>query len=226
MAEQLAPPVLQVSGLSRTYPGPAPVPALRDATFDVATGEFVTIEGPSGSGKSTLLQLLGLLDEPTSGSYLLNGRDTTALTERERCWLRATSLGFVFQAFQLLDRRTAIDNVALGLMYRGVGAREARERASTTLETVGLAGRSEHDTRTLSGGERQRVAIARALVGNPAVLLCDEPTGNLDSANGAAIMSLFQDLNASGATVLLITHDASVAAAGHRRLRIVDGVLS
>lgn len=219
-------PLVQVRGLSRTYPAAVPVVALREASFDVYAGDFATIVGPSGSGKSTLLQLLGLLDRPTAGSYVLGGRDVTSLSERERCWLRATSVGFVFQSFQLLDTRSALENVALGLTYRGTRRREAERRAALALAEVGLDDQRHQPTRELSGGERQRVAIARALVGEPSVLLCDEPTGNLDSANGEATMRLFAQLNEQGSTVLLITHDPAVAAAGSRRFRIVDGVLS
>lgn len=221
-----AAPVLSVRQLRRTYPGPPPVQALRDATFEVYPGDFVTIVGPSGSGKSTLLQLLGLLDQGTGGSYLLSGREVTQLNERERCWLRATAIGFVFQSFQLLDTKTALQNVELALMYRGVSNRDAERRAAAALDRVGLGSRLHQLTKTMSGGERQRVAIARAIVGQPAVLLCDEPTGNLDSTNSASIMELFADLNASGATVVLITHDPQVAAAGTQQLRIVDGTLS
>lgn len=217
--------VLSVAGLSREYPGPPTTYALREATFDVHAGDFATIEGPSGSGKSTLLQLLGLLDRPTGGSYVLAGHDTARIDERERSWLRATAIGFVFQAFHLLDTRSALHNVELALMYRGVRAREGERRAAATLDRVGLGSQLHQLTNTMSGGERQRVAIARALVGEPDVLLCDEPTGNLDSTNGAAIMGLFEELNRQGSTVVLITHDTTIAAAGTQRMRIVDGIL-
>jgi putative ABC transport system ATP-binding protein len=217
--------VLSATALSRTYPGPSTTYALRDATFEVHAGDFTTIEGPSGSGKSTLLHLLGLLDRPTAGSYVLAGHDTARIDERERSWLRATAIGFVFQSFHLLDTRSALHNVELALMYRGFRAREAERRAAATLDRVGLGSQLHQLTNTMSGGERQRVAIARALVGEPDVLLCDEPTGNLDSTNGAAVMGLFEELNRQGSTVVLITHDTAVAAAGTRRRRIVDGVL-
>ena len=219
------PPVLRVRDLRREHPGPPPTYALRRATFEVLEGAFVTIEGPSGSGKSTLLQLLGLLDRPTGGSYHLAGRDTARIGERERCWLRATAIGFVFQSFELLETRSALHNVELALMYRGIRAKEGARRAAAALDRVGLGAQVDQPTATMSGGERQRVAIARALVGEPAVLLCDEPTGNLDSATGAAIVDLFGELNRQGSTVVLITHDASIAAAGGQRLRIVDGVV-
>jgi putative ABC transport system ATP-binding protein len=218
-------PVLSVKELRRRYSGPPPVDALRDATFDVYSGAFATIEGPSGSGKSTLLQLLGLLDRPTGGRYVLAGQDTVRMNERERCLRRATSIGFVFQSFQLLDSRSALDNVGLGLLYRGTPTKTAEARSAAALERVGLGSQLHQQTRTMSGGERQRVAVARALVGDPAVLLCDEPTGNLDSVNGVAIMELFRELNQQGATVVLITHDPGIAAAGSQRLRMVDGVL-
>ena len=219
-------PILQVRGLARSYPAAVPVQALREASFDVHAGDLVTIVGPSGSGKSTLLQLLGLLDRPTAGSYLLDGQDTARLSERERCWYRATSIGFVFQSFHLLDSRSAMDNVALGLTYRGTRRRVTAELAAQALARVGLDDKRHQPTKNLSGGERQRVAIARALVGEPSVLLCDEPTGNLDSVTGAATIRLVEELNSQGSTVLLITHDAGVAAIGNRRFRIVDGVLT
>lgn len=214
-----------VAGVRRTFTGPAPVEALRRVDLVVEDGELVTIMGPSGSGKSTLLQILGLLDRPTAGSYRLGGHDTGTLGEARRCALRAHALGFVFQDFQLIDAQTASDNVALGLLYRRQGVREASARAREALAAVGLDGRGGQPVRTMSGGERQRVAIARAFVGEPAVILCDEPTGNLDSASGAVVMDLLGELNERGATVVVITHDARIAARGTRQLRIVDGLV-
>ncbi len=225
-ADAVTGPVLQVHQLSRTYPGPPPVHALREASFEVPSGDLVTIQGPSGSGKSTLLQVLGLLDQPTSGSYQLAGRDTAHLSESERCWLRASAIGFVFQAFQLLEAKSAAQNVELGLLYRGVPSRQAATRAADALARVGLGSHQTQQVGLMSGGERQRVAIARALVGDPAVLLCDEPTGNLDSANGESVLNLFTELNSQGSTVLIITHDPAIAELGSQRLRLVDGVLS
>lgn len=218
------PPVLHADDLRRRFPGPPVVDALRGVDLRVEAGEFVTIQGPSGSGKSTLLQLLGLLDSPSAGSYRLAGREVTSLTERDRSWLRASFIGFVFQAFHLLESRSAEDNVAVGLLYRGASARAVREQARGALSRVGMAERGGQAVHTMSGGERQRVAIARALVGQPRVLLCDEPTGNLDTTNSAAILGLFSQLNAEGSTIVLITHDPDVALLGTQRRRIVDGV--
>ncbi|CAM3175959.1 ABC transporter ATP-binding protein [Nocardioides dubius] len=220
-----AAPVIEARRLSRTFAGPIPVHALREVDLTVQSGAFVTVVGPSGSGKSTLLQLLGLLDTPTSGSYRLGGRETAQLTEGARCGLRATAIGFVFQSFHLLDGRTARQNVELALLYRGVGARSAAERARGALERVGLGDRADQRVRTMSGGERQRVAIARAVVGGPHVVLCDEPTGSLDSTNSGLVMDLLVDLNRDGTTIIVITHDEAVASLGSQRLAIIDGVL-
>lgn len=218
------PPVLHADNLCRRFPGPPAVEALRGVDLRVEAGELATIQGPSGSGKSTLLQLLGLLDTPSAGSYRLAGREVTSLTERDRSWLRASCIGFVFQAFHLLESRSAEDNVAVGLMYRGTSSRTVREQARGALSRVGMADRGGQVVHTMSGGERQRVAIARALIGQPRVLLCDEPTGNLDTTNSAAILDLFSQLNAQGSTIVLITHDPDVALLGTQRRRIVDGV--
>jgi putative ABC transport system ATP-binding protein len=219
-------PVIELRGLARTYPGPLPVPALRPADLMIANGDYVAVTGPSGSGKSTLLHLLGLLDSPTAGSYLLDGLDTSRLGDRDRSALRGSRIGFVFQAFHLLPYRTALENVLLAQMYNQT-PRSARVRAAVdALDAVRLGHRLDALPTTLSGGECQRVAIARALVNRPSLLLCDEPTGNLDSQNAAALMDLLDQLNAAGFTIVVITHDVSVAAHGGRTIAISDGVLS
>jgi putative ABC transport system ATP-binding protein len=219
-------PVIELRGLARTYPGPPPVPALRPADLRIANGDYVAVTGPSGSGKSTLLHLLGLLDSPTAGSYLLDGLDTSRLGDRDRSALRGSRIGFVFQAFHLLPYRTALENVLLAQMYNQT-PRSARVRAAVdALDAVRLGHRLDALPTTLSGGECQRVAIARALVNRPSLLLCDEPTGNLDSQNAAALMDLLDQLNAAGFTIVVITHDVSVAAHGGRTIAISDGVLS
>jgi putative ABC transport system ATP-binding protein len=218
-------PVVELRGAGLTYPGPPPLVALRPSDLVVTAGEHVSIVGPSGSGKSTLLNILGLLDRPTTGSYLLDGVDTAALTERERTVLRGRSIGFVFQAYHLLPHRTAFENVALGLLYRGDTVHGRAMAAAEALDRVGLARRRYALPTQLSGGERQRVAIARALVGEPRLLLCDEPTGNLDSANAAAVLDLIGGLHAEGMTVVIITHDPDVAARATSTVTIRDGVL-
>jgi putative ABC transport system ATP-binding protein len=219
-------PVIELRGLTRTYPGPPPVPALRSADLVIEEGDYVAITGPSGSGKSTLLHLLGLLDVPTGGSYLLDGLDTSALDDKDRSALRGRRIGFVFQAFHLLPYRTALENVQLAELYNATprGARLAA--AVSALDAVGLGHRLDALPTTLSGGECQRVAIARALVNRPSLLLCDEPTGNLDSRNAAGLMELLDQLNAEGFTIVIITHDAQVAGHASRTIAISDGVLS
>jgi putative ABC transport system ATP-binding protein len=219
-------PVIELRGLARTYPGPPPVPALRPADLVIEGGDYVAVTGPSGSGKSTLLHLLGLLDSPTAGSYLLDGLDTSRLGDRDRSALRGGRIGFVFQAFHLLPYRTALENVLLAEMYNQT-PRSARVRAAVdALDAVRLGHRLDALPTTLSGGECQRVAIARALVNRPSLLLCDEPTGNLDSRNAATLMDLLDQLNAAGFTIVVITHDAAVAAHAGRTIAISDGVLS
>ena len=220
------PPVLDLSAVGLTYPGPPPVPALRRADIIVRRGEYVTITGPSGSGKSTFLNVIGLLDRPTCGRYLLDGIDTSSLGEADRTALRGQRLGFVFQAYHLLAGRTAAENVELALLYRNVPARIRRVRARAVLTRVGLGHRLDADTSTLSGGERQRVAIARALVGEPSVLLCDEPTGNLDTLTARTVLDLLRDLHRDGLTLLVITHDTVVADEGDWHVTITDGVLN
>jgi putative ABC transport system ATP-binding protein len=219
-------PVIELRGLARTYPGPPPVPALRPADLVIEAGDYVAVTGPSGSGKSTLLHLLGLLDSPTAGGYLLDGLDTSALGDRDRSALRGSRIGFVFQAFHLLPYRTALENVLLAELYNQT-PRGARVRAAVdALDSVRLGHRLEALPTTLSGGECQRVAIARALVNRPSLLLCDEPTGNLDSRNAAALMALLDQLNAAGFTIVVITHDVDVAAHAGRTITISDGILS
>jgi len=217
--------VVAVEGLGRTFEGPPPVEALRPADLIVERGDYLALVGPSGSGKSTLLHLLGLLDRPTAGEYYLDGIDTNALTEPERAGLRASNIGFVFQAFHLLPHRTNVENVMLADVYREGGRVDRRERAVAALESVGLSHRLDGNPTTLSGGERQRVAIARALVSNPSLVLADEPTGNLDTRTGEQILQLFDELHEQGLTVVIITHDDSVAARAQRVGRIRDGIL-
>ena len=215
--------VLELVGVGRTYPGHTPVVALDRVDLAIAAGELLAIVGPSGSGKSTLLHVMGTLEQPTTGAVLVEGRDTTALSDAELSRLRSTSIGFVFQQFFLLDGMTAAENVAAGLVYQGLRPAERRARAAEALEQVGLGPRAGHLPNQLSGGERQRVAIARALAARPAVVLADEPTGNLDSVTGARIVDLLHDLNAAGVTIVVITHDRDLAGALPRQVTMRDG---
>jgi putative ABC transport system ATP-binding protein len=219
-------PVIELRGVTRTYPGPPPVPALRPADLVIDAADYVAVTGPSGSGKSTLLHVLGLLDAPTAGTYLLDGLDTSALGDRDRSALRGSRIGFVFQAFHLLPYRTALENVLLAELYNQTPRGQRLDRAVETLRGVGLGHRLDALPTTLSGGESQRVAIARALVNRPSLLLCDEPTGNLDSRNAATVMDLLDELNAAGFTIVVITHDANVASHARRAIAISDGMLS
>ncbi len=216
--------VIRLEGVGKTYrSGALEVEALRDVNLTLERGEYAAVMGPSGSGKSTLLQILGCLDRPTAGTYHLNGRPVSGLSDDELAAVRNRELGFVFQTFNLLPRMTALRNVEQPMIYAGVPPAERRRRALLALERVGLGDRAHHRPNELSGGQRQRVAIARALVNAPAVILADEPTGNLDSRTGRDILALFESLNAGGTTVILVTHDAEVAAHARRVIVIRDG---
>ena len=215
--------VIELRDVVRRYPGVPPVESLREVTLRVEPGELLAVMGPSGSGKTTLLHIAGTLDRPTSGSVRIDGVDTSGMSDRQLSGFRATRLGFVFQQFYLLDGMSVLDNVAAGLLYRGIDVRERRRRAATALERVGLGHRLTHRPAQLSGGERQRAAIARAVVGRPRVVLADEPTGNLDSASGVAIVELLRDLNRDSTTVIVITHSPVVAGAMDRRVELMDG---
>ncbi|GIH16728.1 ABC transporter ATP-binding protein [Rugosimonospora africana] len=218
-------PALELRNVSKTYPPPTTVTALCDVDFTVQRGETVAITGASGAGKSTLLSILGTLERPSGGTVRIAGTDTSTMSDTQLSGVRAWHIGFVFQQFFLLDHLSVLENVATGLVYRGVATSIRREHATQALERVGLAGRMRHRPAQLSGGEQQRVAIARALVGRPAVLLADEPTGNLDTANGHEIVNLLATLRETdeGTTVVLITHNNDVAAAMERKIQLQDG---
>ncbi len=216
-------PVLELDAVTKVYPSRPPVTALRGVTLRIDTGELVAIVGPSGSGKTTLLHLMGTLDRPSSGRVRVTGRDVAALGDRQVSMLRAGRIGFVFQQFFLAEHASALDNVADGLLYTGTRLAERRERAREALRLVGLDVRPYARPTQLSGGQRQRVAIARALVGEPAIVLADEPTGNLDTATGASVLELIAELNRRGTTIVVITHDRDVAARMPRRVDVRDG---
>ena len=220
------PPIVQLTNLTRSFPGPPEVQALKSVNLRIDKGEYVSIVGPSGSGKSTMLNVLGLLDRLSVGEYYLDGELTGLASEDERAALRGGKVGFVFQAFHLLPHRSVLQNVMLAMLYSGVPRAEREKRARTALERVGLGHRINFNPITLSGGERQRVAVARAVVGEPRLLLADEPTGNLDATTSGEVMDLFEELNADGLTLVIITHDKAVSARARRRIRIADGTLA
>ena len=218
--------IIDIRNLYKNYlNGEMEVPVLNDVTFRVDEGEFVSIMGPSGSGKSTLMNIIGCLDRPSSGTYLFNGEDVSSMTDDELSDLRNKGVGFVFQQFNLLPRETAVQNVALPLIYAGIAPSEREERAREALERVGLSDRADFLPTQLSGGQKQRVAVARAIVNEPSILLADEPTGALDSRSGEQLMELFCDLNRQGMTIVMITHERGVAAYAQRILTLNDGIL-
>ncbi len=218
-------PIVAVENVSRTYGDGAPVQALRDVTLTIDEGEWLAVIGPSGSGKSTLLNILGLLDRPSTGTYRLAGTETDPLSDRERAGLRSRAIGFVFQSFHLMAHRSVVENVMLADVYRAGSRRDRRDRAVAALDRVGLGHRAAYLPPLLSGGERQRAAIARAILGQPRLLLCDEPTGNLDSTTSSAILDLFGNMHQDGLTIVMITHDAEVAGQAERQVSIIDGRL-
>ena len=219
-------PTLVIDNLVKTYVmGAAEVHALRGVSLRIDRNEYVAIMGPSGSGKSTLMNMIGCLDTPTSGSYLLEGHSVREMSDRQLAEVRNKRIGFVFQTFNLLPRATVLANVELPLVYGGVGKAERRKRAAEAIALVGLSDRIQHQPNELSGGQRQRVAMARALVGNPSIILADEPTGNLDSATGEEIMSVIDELHARGQTVIVVTHEDHVAAHARRVIRLRDGMI-
>ena len=222
----MANPLIQITNIKRDFVlGNEIVYVLKGIDLEIKKGEYVALMGPSGSGKSTLMNLLGCLDTPTSGSYILNGKDVSKMHDDELAEIRNKEIGFVFQTFNLLPRTTALDNVALPMVYAGFSKSERKVRAEEVLKQVGLADRMDHQPNQLSGGQRQRVAVARALVNNPSIILADEPTGNLDSKTSEEIMKLFGDIHKLGNTVIVVTHEEEVAAYAHRIIRLRDGMI-
>ncbi|MGJ8666543.1 MAG: ABC transporter ATP-binding protein [Patiriisocius sp.] len=218
--------VINIKDIRRDFPlGQEIVKVLKGIDLEIETGEYVALMGPSGSGKSTLMNLLGCLDTPTSGTYFLNGQDVSNMTQDELAEIRNKEIGFVFQTFNLLPRTTALDNVALPMIYAGASKTERTKRAEQVLTDVGLADRMDHRPNQLSGGQRQRVAVGRALVNKPSIILADEPTGNLDSKTSVEIMALFDEIHAQGNTVILVTHEEEIALHAHRVIRLRDGLV-
>jgi putative ABC transport system ATP-binding protein len=218
--------VIKIRNITRDFPlGSEIVKVLKGIDLDIERGEYVALMGPSGSGKSTLMNLLGCLDTPTSGSYELNGSDVSNMTDDELAEIRNKEIGFVFQTFNLLPRTTALENVALPMIYAGASKSERTERAKQVLTDVGLADRMDHKPNQLSGGQRQRVAVGRALVNHPSIILADEPTGNLDSKTSEEIMNLFNDIHKAGNTVIVVTHEEDIAERAHRIIRLRDGIV-
>jgi putative ABC transport system ATP-binding protein len=216
--------IVELQSVSRVYStGRLEVPALRDVTLSVADGEFLAIVGPSGSGKSTMMNIIGCLDRPTAGTYTLAGTRVADMSDDGLARLRSRTIGFVFQSYNLLPRTSALDNVGAPLLYQGVSRKERVKRSIAVLERLGLGDRLDHEPTELSGGQQQRVALARALVTEPALILADEPTGNLDTASGAEVMSLLRDLHGQGRTIVLITHDADIASGAQRHVHLRDG---
>ncbi len=218
--------VIEIRGIIRDFKlGQETVHVLKGIDLDIERGEYLAIMGPSGSGKSTLMNLLGCLDTPTAGSYILNGKDVSQMSDDELADIRNTEIGFVFQTFNLLPRTTALDNVALPMIYAGASKKQRIARAEEVLTNVGLADRMDHKPNQLSGGQRQRVAVGRALVNKPSIILADEPTGNLDSKTGHEILALFDDIHKAGNTVIMVTHEEEIAAHAHRVIRLRDGMI-
>jgi len=218
--------VIEIRNIIRDFPlGQETVHVLKGIDLDIERGDYIAIMGPSGSGKSTLMNLLGCLDTPTSGSYILNGRDVSKMSDDELAEIRNNEIGFVFQTFNLLPRTTALENVALPMIYAGISKKERTQRAEEVLEDVGLADRMDHKPNQLSGGQRQRVAVGRALVNKPSIILADEPTGNLDSKTSEEIMDLLNEIHRNGNTVIVVTHEEDIAAKAHRVIRLIDGMV-